>query len=343
MKSAPNILEVHYDESRRRQGPVVVTTRAAPSGRSPMHQVSSPISPAWADAWEGFELQLMSLQRSPLTINNRRSTVSVLARHMTAAGLEPADVTKSVLGKWLLTEYKDRKPGGQQAFYTNLVVFWAWYSAEYGTPDPVKGLPRPKGKTPLVKVVTPADFALVLKAAGADTSSPAIRQRNLAIVWLMVESGLRRFEVCALDYADVDVKQRTVIVKNGKGGKARVAVFGDDTASELWRYVTKYRGKDDGPLFRSAMGGHRLTVAGMSTILSQIKQRSGVEVRPHMLRHTWADAQLNNGTPESVVMTLAGWSSSDMLRRYGAYNAQERAIVIGRAFSVGSAMKGAKS
>jgi integrase len=344
MKTPGSILEV---DSRQLQGEetagaAVVTTRsgsAASPGRQPLHAVSPSTSPEWASTWEGFELYLMSLQRSPLTIANRKSTVSVLARHMTAKGIQPASVTKAILGKWLLAEYKDRKPGGQGALYTNLVVFWAWYSAEYGTPDPMKGIPRPKGKTPSVAVVTPEDFAKVLQACGSDTTSPAIRQRNTAIVWLMVESGLRRFEVCALDLADVDLKQRTVTVRCGKNGKARVSVFGSQTASEVWRYVTKYRGQDPGPLFQSAMGGHRLTTSGMTQVIAGIKERSGVQVRPHLFRHTWCDAQLNNGTPESVVMTLAGWSSSDMLRRYGARNAQERAIVIGRAFQVGQVMK----
>jgi hypothetical protein len=90
-------------------------------GRSPLHATLSAMSDEWASAWEGFELTLMSLQRSPLTINNRRSTVNVLARHMTAQGIEPAQVTKDILGKWLLAEYKDRKPGGRTVQVGNLM------------------------------------------------------------------------------------------------------------------------------------------------------------------------------------------------------------------------------
>ncbi len=313
-------------------------TPHVPLGRVPLHAQPSAMSEEWASAWEGFELYLMSLQRSPLTINNRHSTVNVLARHMTAKGIEPAQVTKAVLSGFLLAEYKDRKPGGQQALYANLVVFWGWYSEEYGTPDPMKGLPRPKGEIPKVAIVTPENFEKVLEACG-EGASPAMAARNRAIIWLMVESGLRRFEVCQLDLADVDAKQRTIIVRRGKGNKARVAVFGDATSQALWRYVTKFRDKDDGPLFQSAMGG-RLTNSGMTQVLARVKKRSGVSIRPHMLRHTWCDSMLSAETPESVVMTLAGWSSGDMLRRYGAFRAQERAIAIGRGVQVGQRMKG---
>lgn len=82
------------------------------------------MSAGWQDAWEGFELTLMSQQRSPLTIRNARSVVTLLTRHMTSQGTEPAEVTKSILNKFLLAQYKDREPGGQVAFFQQLKNFW---------------------------------------------------------------------------------------------------------------------------------------------------------------------------------------------------------------------------
>jgi integrase len=48
---------------------------------------------------------------------------------------------------------------------------------------------------------------------------------------------------------------------------------------------------------------------------------------PHKFRHTWANAMLANGADGGDVMRLAGWESRQMLDRYTAYHAQERALV----------------
>jgi site-specific recombinase XerD len=154
----------------------------------------------------------------------------------------------------------------------------------------------------------------------------------------MLESGLRRFEITALDLADIDVRQHTVSVRRGKAGKARISVFGDETAAALWRYITRFRGREDGPLFVSEHHG-RLTPSGLSQVIRRISARSGVKVRPHALRHSWAHYALSAGIGESNIMQLAGWSDASMLRRYGAVLAQERAIAAGRAVQVGQVIR----
>jgi hypothetical protein len=62
-------------------------------------------------AREGFELREVSRERSPLTMRNRRREVMTLARHMTAQGIaSPVSRSKPVLNRYLLAQYKDRKP-----------------------------------------------------------------------------------------------------------------------------------------------------------------------------------------------------------------------------------------
>jgi integrase len=260
----------------------------------------------------------------------------IMARHLTAKGVtEPGAVTKAQLNRYLLRQYADRKPGGRPALYQAVKGFFDWLAAEYGTENPISGIPRPKGGNEPVPVVRPEDIGAIL--AACKDKSAALTARNTAITWLLIESGLRRFEVTALDLADVDLKARTVTVRRGKNGKARVSVFGDETGQAIWRYL-RHRGREDGPLFASERGG-RLTASGLSQITARISRRSGVTVRPHMFRHSWAHYSLAAGVGESNLMQLAGWSSADMLRRYGAAMAQERAIAAARAVQVGNFMR----
>jgi integrase len=292
-------------------------------------------SAAWWEAWTGFELQLMAEGKSPSVLKNRRSAVLIMARHATSAGFEPGELTKAHLQKYLLEQFKGRKGQGATTLHNDLRAFWKWYSAEYGAPDPMAGLKAPKGKAAVPPVLGLADLEKVFGACQA--RSPWENSRNLAIIWLMLESGLRRMEVSALDLADIDLKARTVSVRRGKGGKARVAVFGDSTAKALWRWLQK-RGREDGPLFPGTWGG-RLSPGGLSELLARIRDKSGVQVRPHMLRHAWAHHSLAAGMRDSDLMKLAGWTSATMLTRYGAALAQERAIAAGRQVQVGHVIK----
>jgi integrase len=289
----------------------------------------------WAEALEGYELHLMAQGHSQSIQRNRFYSVRAMARHATKAGHEPGDLGKPAMQRYLLRQYTDRKGTGKETLYQELKNFWGWYSQTYEVPSPMDGIPRPGGESAEVPVLSPEQLPAIFKACTGHT--PWETTRNLAILWLFLESGLRRFELCALDVADIDLKGRTVSVRRGKGGRARVAVFGDESAQALWRWLSK-RGRAPGALFTSVRGD-RLTTGGVSQLLARIKKRSGVQVRPHMLRHAWAHYSLDGGMREHDIMKLAGWSSSEMLKLYGAALAQERAIAAGRALQVGNIIR----
>jgi integrase len=58
-------------------------------------------------------------------------------------------------------------------------------------------------------------------------------------------------------------------------------------------------------------------------------------VSPHRLRHSFAHSWLAGGGKETDLMRLAGWSSRQMLQRYGATTAAERAREVHRRLSPG--------
>jgi integrase len=290
-------------------------------------------SRAWLSCWEGFELDQLSRGLSPATIKTRRSTVLILARWATAFGYEPQDLDKTRMQRYLLAVYKGRKGISPVTTYVDLKLFWRFYSEEYGTQSPMDGIPRPKAAARPVHVLTPAEINEVLAACR--------KPRDLAVIRLMLSSGLRRSEVCRLDIEDVDVKSRTVTVKRGKGGKARVAVIDDDTAKEVWRMLRDRAAEPSSPLFLG-QSGNRLTPDGLNQLVTRISARSGVPVHPHQLRHTWTSMVLSGGLGERDVMTLAGWSSPSMLGRYAAETAQQRAVEAGRQVQVSKVIKARK-
>jgi len=295
-------------------------------------------SPLWLTAWEGFELAQLSLGRSPKSIRNRQSSVMLLARWATSEGLtDPEKVTKIDLRSYLALQLKHRKGSGAATLYQDLKVFWDWFAADYEIKSPMTGVPRPKVKSRTVPVLRPEQLKKILNAC--KHKDPWFTARDAAMVWLLLESGLRRAELAAANVEDVDLKSRTIAVPLGKGGKSRVAVFGDDTANALWRWLRRL-GRREGPLFVSRFG-NRVTLSGIGDILHRIgDETAGVPLRPHMLRHAFAHYSLDAGAAEGDLMEVAGWQTRAMLDRYGAELKRERALGHMRNIQVGKAIKG---
>ena len=54
-------------------------------------------------------------------------------------------------------------------------------------------------------------------------------------------------------------------------------------------------------------------------------EQAGVEVHPHKFRHNFSHTWLDKGGAEGDLMELNGWTSPQMLRRYGRSAASSRA------------------
>ena len=120
------------------------------------------------------------------------------------------------------------------------------------------------------------------------------KKRGKALILLMIDTGLRRAEVCALNWIDVDISSGLVRVVRGKGGKARSVVAGVTTRRALLAYRRRINPEGDDPLFQTQPGG-RLTGSGLCSLLLRLSERSGVHVSPHALRRTFATMSLRAG------------------------------------------------
>ena len=68
-----------------------------------------------------------------------------------------------------------------------------------------------------------------------------------------------------------------------------------------------------------------LTASGIYQAVARRGRQCGVEVWPHRFRHHFSHTWLDRGGPEGDLMELNGWTSPQMLRRYGASARSARA------------------
>lgn len=111
--------------------------------------------------------------------------------------------------------------------------------------------------------------------------------RNLCMITLMLNAGLRSAEVLALRLCDIDWTDGKLTVRNGKGGKDRTLWLSPEDLELLksWRAV-----RPAGNGLFSTLKGEHIHDSYLRTMVKREARQAGIEkdVHPHMLRHTFA-------------------------------------------------------
>jgi Site-specific recombinase XerD len=209
--------------------------------------------------------------------------------------------------------------------YRALGSFFRW-AVEDGEIDesPMAKMQPPRVPEAPVPILSSDALTRLLKSCeGTDFRD----RRDLAIIRLFLDTGMRRGELAGLSVDDVDLKERTARVL-GKGRKVRLVRFTAKTAQAIDRYLRRARAthRDAGSPALWLGAGGRMTGNGIYQVITSRAEEAGIgPIHPHQFRHTFAHTQLAKGMQEGDLAHLAGWSSTQMLRRYGASAAAERA------------------
>jgi integrase/recombinase XerC len=161
--------------------------------------------------------------------------------------------------------------------------------------------------------------------------SIAVGARDRAILFTLLDTGIRCSELVQLLLADLDLDACRLRVLHGKGNKQRTVPFATRCQRALLRYL-ELRGDDAGPLFLAASHLHALKPGvalrpnGLKQMLRRLGRQSGLpKVHAHRFRHTFATWAIEQDARELDVQFLLGHSSPDMVRRYASTYSSEQA------------------
>lgn len=141
--------------------------------------------------------------------------------------------------------------------------------------------------------------------------------RERAILELLYGTGVRSGELCRLLLDEVDLSDRQLLVRQGKGRKDRVLPFGERARLALLSYLRAQRPAQGERLFLTARG-RPLTQRALELLVRQAARRAGLG-RPasaHRLRHSFATHLLRGGADVRQVQVLLGHASLSSTQVY---------------------------
>jgi site-specific recombinase XerD len=181
---------------------------------------------------------------------------------------------------------------------------------ELTSSNPMRKVKMPKLDKTILPAFTPDEIATLERATeGKDPRNV----RNRALIFLLLDTGLRVSECVSLRVGDVDPATGLAKVM-GKGRKERIVRLGTGTMRAYHRYLRLRGGTQGDPLWLGERGP--MTVAGISETLEKLGKSCGVHVHPHKFRRTCALFMLRSGADVFSVQHLLGHSDLTVLRRY---------------------------
>lgn len=251
---------------------------------------------------------------SPKTIESYRWYLRDLDQRLRLA---EGDIALRRVKERMLLRWLDGHPGWSPATtYTALIAcrsFFAW--AVGPERSPAQGITPRKPRPSPQRVLDEEKLARLL--ASFDTARPKGR-RDLALVSLLLDTGLRSAEVCRLELRHVDIVHRHLahLAVKRKGGRWGEAVFAPYVAACLgsWIATRERLGVPETcrELFVS-IGGNKphgaLTTSGLRCLFREMGQALGFHFSPHDFRRTFATWAIRNGAPTKVVQVAGGWAS----------------------------------
>ncbi len=256
---------------------------------------------------------------SPHTVTAYRSDLADLLAFCERFGRRIADVDHKMLRTYLAnleTRGLQRTSIRRKA---SVVRRFYRYLQREGTVDanPAELLVLPKGRSRLPRVLKAVEVGRVIGAAEerrTATDAPPEAWRDLALVEVLYDAGLRVGEACALRLEDLDLENGWVRVEQGKGGRDRVVPLADAACIAIEAYVKHgraglvVRNENVSDLLFLNARGKPMTTRDARRVITRlgVAALDGRPMWPHLLRHSFATHLLEGGADLRSVQELLG-------------------------------------
>lgn len=255
---------------------------------------------------------------SPHTLRNYTSDLEQFRLHLFRVekreDMAVADIDRLTIREWMASLHADHKKTSVARKLASLRTFFQFLVREGKLEsNPAKQVATPKIERKLPNHLSIEDAVRFIETPDINTD---LGRRDRAIIEFLYATGIRVGELVGVDLADVDFREKMVLV-TGKRKKQRTVPFGEPALQSVMLYLETTRGKflnncpeakrDLQALFLNYQGT-RITTRSVGRMIDKyIKLCADIhDISPHSLRHTFATHLLDQGADLRDIQELLG-------------------------------------
>ena len=183
--------------------------------------------------------------------------------------------------------------------------------------NPMRLVSNPKMTVPLPTFLKQSEIDELFDQVIFPDTNEGLRDRTILL--LFYHTGIRVSELVGLNRSAINLMQRELKV-TGKRNKQRIVPFGEELENALNVYLLRrdeLEAFDSEALFLNAKS-KRISVAQVRRVVHQYLALVTTQKKksPHVLRHTFATAMLNNGADLEAIREILGHESIDTTEVY---------------------------
>ncbi|MEX0698901.1 MAG: tyrosine-type recombinase/integrase [Acidimicrobiia bacterium] len=294
-------------------------------------------APLLGELLPSWVVSLRARNRSPRTIDSYLLAARQLITWLEGEELSTRvdEITHRHLNGFLAQIRETRAPATAKQRYASLLQLFEWLTIEEEIPaNPMAGrkVRPPDVPAQPIAVIEEEDLSRLLASVGGSSFED---RRDAAVLYLLADTGIRLGELAALQTSDLADLASGMAIVRGKGARMRAVPFSRKTAQAIDRYV-RARARHEharSPWLWLGLKG-RVSGSGLAQMVKRRGAAVGIEgLHPHRFRHTFAHMWLAAGGQEGDLQRIAGWADRQMLNRYGASTAHQRALDAHQRFS----------
>jgi len=280
---------------------------------------------------ESYKRHLRAEHVKETTIHNYDFTFAHLATWLTENQKtdDVASITTDDMRDHLVWLQDRLQPTTVQSRFKQLRAFFAWcVEEEILSRSPMTKIKMPAAAEVEKDILSDEEIKLLFDTCKDKHSYNDVR--DLAIMRLLLDSGLRANECASIKLEDMHMegKEQLIVVPFGKGDKYRIVGFGAKTATSIDRYL-RFRAQhvytEQPWLFLGQKG--KMTGFGLIHIMEKRCTLANIShATPHSWRHTFIDRMKRSGISDENIMSLTGHSSTQVFQHYAKKLRSERAL-----------------
>lgn len=263
---------------------------------------------------EAFKIEQQIRGNSKATITNYERILGYFIKYIGKDTRLDEIGLNDLRGYYLSLTEKDISTVTVQTYIRGLRAFLSWcWQEEYIADNLPAKFKLPKAKRHVIDVLTDDEIGQLLKYFN---TSEFIGLRNMCIILLMLDSGLRLNEAVMLKISSLHIAEGYIIV-TGKGNKERYVPLGLQTKKYLLKYsIYRTSLSMETPLFVKDTF-RPIETSTVKQLFRKLKKRTGIaRLKPHLLRHTFATRYLENGGDIYSLQMILGHTSLEMVKKY---------------------------